>query len=399
MRRIATGVLLALAVVFLLTYLVRAPGPPALLLRAMAEAGMVGGLADWFAVEALFRHPLGLPIPHTALLPNNQTRAAQNVGRFFDTYFLDPDQLRRRLAETNLALRLVEWLSDAENARFLTVQITAILASLFHDGIGKGLAPNGGKFLRQVFLSAMDGRDLSSKVALLLRESLHGPILDEVLERVRSEIDGHRDRVVKIVEDRSRWWIASAVDTRIAGLLVDGVVSLIEEMSAPGAPLRVEFEMAIGTMIDGFERDGLLTAEIERSKVAFVESDAFAQLTHTLATAIRSQIGKTLEDEPDEFALLLATPLAGFAQTVLHDPALRADFEARLVDGLVHMLTRIRPEISAYVTDTISSWDSSILIERFETQVGRDLQFIRINGAVLGALIGGLLYFFGLLLS
>jgi len=192
MRRVATGVLLALAAVFLATHFISDPPAWVMLVRAMAEAGMIGGLADWFAVEALFRHPLGLPIPHTALLPSNQDRAAENVGQFFDTYFMDPAQLRERLADLNPVLRLAEWLSVHENAQFITRQITGILASLFASGVGVGLAPKSAKFLKKSFLASMDSTEVAHKISGLLKESLHGNILDELLIRIQAAIDENR---------------------------------------------------------------------------------------------------------------------------------------------------------------------------------------------------------------
>lgn len=399
MRRVATGVLLALAAVFLAMHFVPEPEGATLLIRAMAEAGMIGGLADWFAVEALFRRPLGLPIPHTALLPSNQDRAARNVGEFFDTYFMDPKQLRARLADFDPTLRLSKWLSDQSNALFISKQITSILGSLLQSGIGMQLAPKSNGFLRSTFLTSLNTDDMAHQITDVLKHSLHSNILDELLNRVQAAIDDNRESVVKLVQDRSRWWISTSVDQRIAGLLVDGVISVVQELADKDTDLRADFETSIAHMIDGFESDGFLADQIEAGKTNFAHSKAFEQLTGKLVGTVRTRITDQLKNDPDAFAELLTKPLQDFAQHLRDDETLRSDFNSRLFDALEHILTTLRPAISAYVTETIANWDSVELIDRFESAVGRDLQFIRINGAVLGALIGGVLYFFGLIFS
>ena len=397
MRRIATGVLGGLAAIFVGTHFIAEPGGPVLLLRAMAEAGMVGGLADWFAVEALFRRPLGLPIPHTALLPSNQDRAAKNVGEFFDTYFMDPAQLRGKLEEINLAARLSDWLAERDNAGFITRQITDLLAAVFKSGIGAELTPKSAAFLQKGILEAVNSAAMSREVSALLKDTLHGEILDAVLERVRVAIDQNRDMVVKLVQERSRWWIASTVDRRIAGLLVDGVISVVQELGTEESELRRDFEASVAALIDGFERDGFLARQIDAGKTKFVNSAAFRDLSAALIGTIQDRIANRLETDPEGFAGLLAEPVQAFARRLHQDAALRAEFNVALLDGMEHVLARLRPALAAYVSDTIAGWDSADLIDRFENAVGRDLQFIRINGAVLGSLIGGTLFLFGIL--
>lgn len=399
MRRIATGVLGGLTCTFAATYIPTDPPSAVLLIRAMAEAGMIGGLADWFAVEALFRHPLGLPIPHTALLPSNQQRAAQNVGEFFDTHFMDPKQLRARIAEVDPVLRLAEWLLDQGNALFISQQITGILASLFKSGIKADFLPKSSDFLKKSFLSSMQTEEMADAIATLLKQSLHGEILDELLQRVQAAIEENRDQVDKMVEERSRWWIASSVDHRIAGMLVDGVISVVRELGNSDSELRGEFENSISHMIDEFQQDGMLAKHIDNGKAKFVDSDIFAERAQVLVQSVQDRIASKLNNNPEQFAQQMVAPVQGFARQIQENDALRADLETRLFDGLEQILIRMRPAISAYVTQTISDWDSDVLIDRFESAVGRDLQFIRINGAILGALIGGVLFFIDFLAS
>lgn len=312
---------------------------------------------------------------------------------------MDPKQLRARLSDLNPSLRLSEWLSDHNNALFVSKQITGILASLFQSGIGAELAPKSSDFLKATFLTSLNSTDAADQITKTLKTSLHGDILDTLLHKVQTAIDDNRASVVRLVQEKSRWWIASSVDQRIAGLLVDGVISIIQELADKDTALRADFENSITTMIEDFQNEGFIARQIDAGKTKFIDSGAFDTLTAKLIDTVQNRIADQLKNDPDAFAEMLASPLQDFARHLRDNKTLRTDFDNRLFDALEHILTTLRPAISAYVTETIANWDSDELIDRFETAVGRDLQFIRINGAVLGALIGGLLYFFGLIFS
>ena len=223
---------------------------------------MIGGFADWFAVEALFRHPLGVPIPHTALLPRNQARAAQNVGRFFETYFLDPATLADRLRHIEPGRRVAEWLARPDNAALVARELTGLLGSLLqHDPSPRALARSRA-WLRAQARAAGSDAAIAEGLARLVKEGVRSTVAGEVLGLVRRAIDDNREVAVELVQDRSRWWIAGAVDRRIAGLVVDGVLSLLDELRADDSDLRRGFEVAFDRMVDTLAAEGMLTRAV-----------------------------------------------------------------------------------------------------------------------------------------
>ena len=370
-----------------------------MLIRAMAEAGMIGGIADWFAVEALFRHPLGLPIPHTALLPKNQKRAARNVGRFFDAYFLDPDQVGKRVAELQPARRAAGWLSDREHARLVARYLAEALGLILSRQSAPRLAATIRREMRGIVGSETVTSALSRAIAPALREGLRGPVVTDILQAVRNSMDENREGIAEMIQDRSRWWLPAGVDRRLSNLLIDGVLGILDTLAREDSPSRGEFERVLAHMIDRLAEGGALERAVARGKESLLHSEGFETLLRDLTGMAQKRLQSEFGDDPDRVAGMIAEALQRFARQMLEDPETLAAFEARLTDGARSALTDLREPISGYVTDVIQNWDPKTLSDRFETEIGPDLQFIRINGAVLGALIGGLLFAAGHLLG
>lgn len=399
MRWMATGVLGLVALIFLATHIPADPSTLTLLIRAMAEAGMVGGLADWFAVEALFRHPLGLPIPHTALLPNNQQKAAKNVGQFFDAYFLDPEQVSARVETLQPARRAAEWLRERENARLVSRHLTEALGVILDQPASPKFAAKLRREMRSIVAADETTQALSQAITPALREALQGSLITEVVSQVSETIDQSRDRVTELVQERSRWWIASGVDRRVSGLLVDGVLALLTDLASPDSRRRADLEAALAGMIDRLAEGGTLSEAIGRGKESFAHSEAFEILLKDLTTMAQERMQAEVTGEPEKVTGIIADAIQRFAGNLADDPETLAQFEARLAEGARQALADLRGPISAYVSDVIANWDPETLSERFEVEIGPDLQFIRINGVVLGAVIGGLLFAFGAVLG
>lgn len=399
MRRIAAGVLAVVALVFLATHFPEQPGTLILLIRAMAEAGMIGGIADWYAVEALFRRPLGLPIPHTALLPNNQQKAARNVGRFFNNYFLDPEQIKARVEVLQPARRAAAWLRERENARLVAGHLTEALSAILDQPASPRLVVRLRRELRKAVGAEETTRALSHAILPALREGLRGPFITDVVGQVSKTIDKNREQVTEIVKERSRWWIASGVDRRVSGVLVDGVLALLEDLSAPDSQRRADFEQALARMIDRLAEGDALTQAIGRGKEGFLTSESFETLLRDLTAMAQDKVRAGVAEQPEKITELITDALQRFAGQLADDPETLAAFEARLADAARAALIDLRTPIGSYVAEVIASWDPETLSDRFEVEIGPDLQFIRINGVVLGALIGGLLFGVGALLG
>lgn len=391
-RRVATGILIFLTLVFAASFSVSEPPFWLLLVRAMAEAGMVGGLADWFAVEALFRHPLKLPIPHTALLPKNQKRAAGNIAKFIDEYFLVPSQLIGQAKKLNPVKQLAGWLSRTENAKLVAFELSHFLRVILKHQLERGIGVGANKVIRDLLVLSVNPKGLSGNITLLLKDAVKSHLLDDILFEVRKVLDENREKVTAVVQDRSRWWIASSVDQKVVQVLVDGMLSVIDELSNDKSSLRHDFDRSIVHLVEGLHTSGRISRYIDEEREHFADSEEFAVSVDQAIASVLEKIEQGLEEAPNQAADLIANALKDFAQSLLEQPELERQLNQRLFDGMETILIQVRPAIVEYITHVIEAWDSEELVERMENEVGRDLQFIRINGAVLGALVGGVLF-------
>ena len=391
-RRLATGVLAVLAAVFVGTHLAPEDTSAVLLVRSMAEAGMVGGLADWFAVTALFRQPLGLPIPHTALLPRNQASAARNVGRFFEAHFLEPALLERRLARVGLSRHAAGWLERPENARLVARQLTALADAVLRQDPPPRLLVRVRAWLRAEVGSSGADAAVADSVAALVKQGVRSTLIDELLGLVRGAIDDNRALAVALVQDRSRWWIASTIDRRVGGLAVDGVLSLLDDLRAEGSALRRDFEAAVDGALDTLLAEGALERAVADARGHLLRTGTIDRLALRLAEAVRARVAARLAEDPDAVALPVAQLIGDLAARLRADPSAGAALDARIAAVVAQVIGELRPVLGGYVADVIAGWEPQQLIDRFEAELGPDLQFIRVNGALLGALIGGALF-------
>ena len=391
-RRVATGILVGLAVIYIGSFAVPEPGGAVLLVRAMAEAGMIGGLADWFAVEALFRHPLGLPIPHTALLPSNQKRAATNIARFIDEHFLVPEQLMLRVRRLNPVGLLAGWLAQPDNARRVAVETSRLLQVLMMHQLQRGVGVGANQVVRAFLKSTVEPEGLSASISALLKETVRSRFMDDVIDEVRRTLDQNRDGVIEIAQDRSRWWIPSTADRQMVKVLVDAILSVMDELSDRESSLRQDFDRSIVRLVDELQTSGRISAFIEERRATYLDSAEFASAVDGVIETVLTRMQDFMEEDRERAIELIASGFTEVATMLRHDPAFERDLNARLMAGLEAVIADVRPAIMAYVRDVIETWDSDDLVSRIETEVGHDLQFIRINGAVLGAFVGGLLH-------
>lgn len=397
-RRLAGAVLALMSVVFVASYF--APDTVLVhLIRSMAEAGMIGGLADWFAVEALFRHPLRIPIPHTALLPRNQTRAAKNVGRFFQTHFLEPASLRQRLLDLRPGSYAIDWVRQPDNALLIARELTGLLDHLLRQDPSPRTMARMRRWLRAQARRAEADPVIADGLARMIKEGIRSTALGEVLGLVRRAIDQNRDVAETLVQRQSRWWIATAVDRRLAGLVVEGVLSLLEELQDDRSELRGDLEGAFSVLIDQLAADGTLTRAVGEGRDVLVRTGTLDAIAFGLAELLRDRLLATIADEDDALAGPVADTIREFADRAASDQEVRDALDARVADLASGLIGDLRPAIADYVADVIAGWEPSELNERFESEIGPDLQYIRINGAVLGSLIGGLLFFVDMLLT
>jgi uncharacterized membrane-anchored protein YjiN (DUF445 family) len=393
-RRLATGLLGLAGIVFLASLTAPQPQGWLLLLRSVAEAALVGGLADWFAVTALFRHPLGLPIPHTAIVPANKDRIGEGLARFLDRNFLTRELLLPELRALHVADRLAAWLSDRRNAGALAAEIAKALPFLlraFDDSQIKAFLRRAlGAALRNTALAPIAGQILRALTAA----GYHEAVLDSGLDYARAFLARNGDKLLAAVAERRRGWIPKAVHREIARAMLRAAHELIDDLRKS----------------DGTARKSLLAA-IDEAAAELANSSAPArvkglsgllrqpELQAWLAASWDRMRGMLLADlgaPSSRIRRTLALALASVGETLAADGDMRERFDST-IEAVVAEALPWRAELIRFVAEVVRQWEPRSFSDRIEAAVGADLQYIRINGTIVGGLVGGGLYLVSLL--
>ena len=391
-RVIATALLAGMAALFIATTLMPQPGFWILLVRATAEASVVGALADWFAVTAIFRHPLGLPIPHTAIVPKNKDRIGEGLATFIEHNFLTPEIVRAKLRSIDLARLLADWLASPATAdavalrlvRMMPHMLAAIDAREFQQFIGQSLT----RRLAEIELAPLLGR----AIAMLIADSFHERLLDRLLDLSHQFIEDREDQLYAAAEaQRRRWWIPKAINRQIAKAIVGGVKELISDLREAGNPGRDSLLRAIERLAVELEVSPEYRARLEAAKLRLLEdpqakawlSAAWADITHELLAELASPTAQMRQT--------LAAAIHSLGQRLAAEPTTRARLN-RTIEALATEVIPWRAQLAKFIIEVVRQWDTRTFTERLELVVGRDLQYIRITGTLVGGLVGCLLY-------
>jgi uncharacterized membrane-anchored protein YjiN (DUF445 family) len=392
MRRTATGMLLAMAALFLVTRQYAALHPALGYLLAFTEAAMVGGLADWFAVTALFRHPLGLPIPHTAIIPENKDRIAETMAGFLRENFLTPPVVARRLKATNIAAAAGGWLAAPGETHGSRVRegaaelIAESLESLDPERLGNQVRGGLVRQLSKLEVAPLLGQMVETAIA----DKRHGPVIDSLVRWAGLTLEDNEELVRELVHKRAnavlRW---TGLDERLASSVIDGLYKLLAEVIVdPDHPLRAKVEEGLAKLGGDLRQDAELRAKVERFKDELLANPAVAAWWQGVWERLRTGLIARLRQPGSALGGQLGEALGELGATLRDDPALQAQVNRFARRTLVGMATRYGDQIVRLVSETVRRWDARTVTDRIEGAVGRDLQFIRINGTLVGGLVG-----------
>jgi uncharacterized membrane-anchored protein YjiN (DUF445 family) len=391
-RAIATALLVGMAALFIATMPVSRPGFWILLVRAAAEASVVGALADWFAVTAIFRHPLGLPIPHTAIVPKNKDRIGEGLATFIEHNFLTPEIVRAKLRSIDLARLLADWLAAPTTAdalalrlvRMMPHMLAAVDAREFQEFIAASLS----RRLAKIELAPLLGR----AIALLVADSFHERVLDRLLDLSRQFIEEREDQLYAAAEaQRRRWWIPKAVNRQIAKSIVGGLKELISNLREAGSPGRDSLLRAIERFAIDLEVSPEYRSRLEDAKLRLLEDpQAKAWLSAAWADITRELLAELASPTP-QMRQTLAAAIHSLGQRLVAEPTTRMRVN-RTIEALATEIIPWRAQLAQFIIEVVRQWDTRTFTERLELVVGRDLQYIRITGTLVGGLVGCLLY-------
>jgi uncharacterized membrane-anchored protein YjiN (DUF445 family) len=391
MRAAATGLLVVMAAVYLTARLYEPVHPVIGFVRAFAEAAMVGGLADWFAVTALFRHPLGIPIPHTAIIPRNKDRIGDTLALFLRDNFLTPAVVARRMRRVDVASAAGRFLTKApdEGGRFkagASRLIANMLESFDQERLGGMVKSAMAARIAELNLAPLLGQALSAAIA----EQRHLPLLDGIIRWAGKTLNANdqliRDMVHKQAGGILRW---TGLDERLANAIIDGLQKMLDDMATePDHPLRAKAEEGLATLAHDLQHDKKMQKRVASLRDEILENPAMRKWLDGLWESARAALLRAARDPDAALAGKFGEALRTLGDTLQTDEKLRITINRFMRRTAVGVTAGYGDGIVKLVSDTVRGWDAETITGRVENAVGRDLQFIRVNGTVVGGLVG-----------
>jgi uncharacterized membrane-anchored protein YjiN (DUF445 family) len=395
MRRTATGLLVAMAALFALARSQLSTHPAWGWVLAFSEAAMVGGLADWFAVTALFRHPLGLPIPHTAIIPRNKDRIGEALASFIRDNFLIPAVVARRMRRLDVAGAAGRFLqTPAGEGTRIRAGASRLIADIFESldderlgGIVKGAISTR---LRGSEVSPLLGHALASAI----NEDRHVPMLEAAIRWMARALDANEQLIREMVKKKANWVLKLAgLETKLADAIIDGLRKLTAEMSTdPAHPVRIKVEEALAQLANDLQTRAETRERVEAIKEQLLDNRSVGLWLDTLWQKGREAVIRAARNPDAVMAGKLGDVLKSMGGTLEKDPRIRAAINQFARRAVVGMSASYGGSIVKLVSETIRGWDARTVTARLEAAVGRDLQYIRINGTIVGGLVGLVLH-------
>lgn len=391
MKAVALSLLLLAAVVFCLSFWMQESHPWLQYIRAASEGAMVGALADWFAVTALFRRPLGLPIPHTAIIPNRKDTIGASLGDFVESNFLSEEVVRQKIASVDMAQRLGEWLSrrDPDSAERIATEGVMVLKGAMEVMRDDDVRDVLESMLRQYVLSPPWSPPIGRLAGQVFADGHHRKLVDLLVDHCVDWVRDNRETITRIVGDRSPSWVPGFVDDLLGDrVYAEGLKFVLAVQDDPGHEVRQAIDNYLVRLANDLQHDPAMIAKTEEFKAQLLDSPRVRDLTgHTWQT-LKAALIATVDDPDSELRQKFVSMIRQFGQRLSADPELAAKTDHWITEAVAYIVRRYRHGIASIITDTVERWNAQEASRKIEIQVGRDLQFIRINGTVVGALAG-----------
>ena len=397
MRATATALLVLMAALFLVARSYADVHPAVGFVRAFAEAAMVGGLADWFAVTALFRHPLGIPIPHTAIIPRNKDRIGDTLANFLRHNFLTPAVVARRMKHVDVAAAAGRFLTIAPDGvgRFKAGAARLVgdmIESLDPDRVGQLVKTALSNRVRKLDLAPMLGQALAAAI----RDGRHLPLLDGIIRWAGKTLEANDAILREMVQKRAgailRW---TGLDEKLATAVIDGLNKMLDEMAAdPDHPLRAKAEQGLAQLAIDLQESPAMQARVAALRDELLANPAMLRWLDGLWESGRAALLRSVRDPDAALAGKFGGALRQLGETIRGDDALRRTINRFIRRTVVGITASYGDAIVRLVSDTVRGWDADTITSRIENAVGRDLQFIRVNGTIVGGLVGVVLHLF-----
>jgi uncharacterized membrane-anchored protein YjiN (DUF445 family) len=390
-RFVATGLLILMASVFIGAKFFLQVHPAVGYIRAFAEAAMVGGLADWFAVTALFRHPMGLPIPHTAIIPNNKDRIGDTLAQFLLTNFLLPRLIAQKMRHVDVAGAAGRFLSEpSDGGGRLKAGASRIfgdaLSALDHERLGGMVKSALADKLRGLNVAPLLGQALQASLA----EGRHQPLLDSAVRWGGQTLELNAPLIHQMVHDNSNALIRlTGLDESIANRIVAGLTKLLADMAEQGDhPLRVRIETSLTKLAHDLQHDPAMQTKVARIRDEMLDNAAVKRWLDGLWEQGRAALLRAARSPDTLLAGRIGELATQFGEMLGADPTIRRTLNRYFRRAMIGVVESYGEKAVHLVSDTVRSWDAKTITDRLEGAVGNDLQYIRINGTLVGGLCG-----------
>ncbi|QAY58651.1 DUF445 domain-containing protein [Microbacterium protaetiae] len=389
MKAIALGALIFLAIVFAVSFALEERLPALAYVRAAAEGGMVGALADWFAVTALFRHPLGLPIPHTAIIPTRKDEIGHTLGEFIETNFLSGPVVRAKLESTSIARRLGGWLAEPAHAERVAAEASGVAAAVLTALSDADVQDVLEDLAREHLVAPEWGPPAGAWLARVTDAGAHHGAVDLAVDSIASWLEANRPSFEGLVSRRLPGWVPKLAHRFVDDTVYHEAVKFVAAVRAdPRHPARTAIDDYLARLADRLQHDPAMIGRVEDAKSTVFDSPRVRELAARVWETAKSGLLVSLADPASGLRTRATAALAEIGGRLQTEPALQRRVDGWVTDAAALLVDRYRHDIASIITDTIERWDAAETTEKIELMVGRDLQYIRLNGTVVGALAG-----------
>lgn len=392
MQWLATSLLAAMVAVLLLAAALQTAYPWLHWVRAFAEAATVGAMADWYAVVAMFRHPLGVPVPHTAIIPKNKDRIGESLGDFVEHNFLTPENVVGRLRQFNAARGIAEWLSDRSNCHKVADAICGLIPGMLHALRDEDVNELFTRTLAEQVKGINAARIAGNVLAILTEDNRHQAVLDRVLILIEDLLATYRPTIEEKFSEAMRF-TPERLDRYIVRKFLQGIIALLHEVANnPEHELRRQFDAAVQGFIDELKTSDDYRRRGEALLGDFLEHLREQRYYRDLWSAIQGRIEADIASPESSIREHLASALAVLSRGMMDQPALQEKLNSWWLGAAEKTVLRHRHQVSVLIKDVVRSWDAAEITRKLELQIGKDLQYIRVNGTLVGGAVGLLLH-------
>ncbi|HET7140039.1 MAG TPA: DUF445 domain-containing protein [Arthrobacter sp.] len=389
MKLVALGLLIAMAIIFVFAFAFQKDYPWLQYVRAAAEGGMVGALADWFAVTALFKYPMGLKIPHTAIIPRRKDQIGASLGEFVETNFLSEQVVQDKLASVDIARKAGAWLAGPGGAERVATDGAAIIRGAFKVLNDDDVQAVIEGMVRKHLLAPPWGPPVGKMAERIFADGHHHSLVDLLVDRAADWVNDNHETVSRLVSDRSPTWVPQFVDGLVGDKVYVEILKFAHAVqSDPNHQVRQSIDKYLKDLAQDLQHDPAMIARAEEVKAQVLGDPEVRELASRTWGTVKAALLSAVDDPDSELTVRFKAAVRDFGSRLVNDAELAGKVNAWIGDAAAYLVRTYRSDIAGVITDTVARWDAEETSQKIELQVGKDLQFIRINGTVVGSLAG-----------